>query len=120
MTRNKERTICSSTQVGPLGLTNELARVSQWRIYNGAKNRPAYTKLGYTLIGPFVTLALMALGASTLLTLVEIPVLYYYAAERPLKLRQGETKQENREGIPDGQHSGVEALSALISNDPKP
>jgi hypothetical protein len=75
---------------------------------------------GYTLIGPFVTLALMALGASTLLTLVVISVLYYYAAERRVELRQVETKQENREDIPDGQHSGVEALSALVSNDPKP
>ncbi|OQW32660.1 MAG: hypothetical protein A4E19_04660 [Nitrospira sp. SG-bin1] len=40
-------------------------------------------------------------GASTLLTLVVIPVLYYYATGRPWELRQAETKTENRHDIPD-------------------
>jgi multidrug efflux pump subunit AcrB len=95
------------------------------------RTRPILLTAAALMVGAFVIILdpifqglavslLFGVGASTLLTLVVIPVLYYHTAGRPLGLRQPETISDDRGHIRAGEHSGVELLSALVSSDPKP
>lgn len=93
------------------------------------RTRPILLTAAALMVGAFVIILdpifqglavslLFGVGASTLLTLVVIPVLYYHVIGNPLEPKEAETIS-NRDDIPHREHSGGEVLAAIGASDPK-
>ncbi|MCS6302055.1 MAG: efflux RND transporter permease subunit [Nitrospira sp.] len=93
------------------------------------RTRPILLTAAALMVGAFVIILdpifqglavslLFGVGASTLLTLVVIPVLYYHVMGNPLEPKEAETIP-NRDDIPHREHSGEEVLAAIGASDPK-
>lgn len=90
------------------------------------RTRPILLTAAALMVGAFVIILdpifqglavslLFGVGASTLLTLVVIPVLYYHVIRRPTGSEYAGTMAGSRDGIPPCEQSGVEVLSGYGS-----